>query len=351
MTSDSKTTSRKFTKKELLITGLSLILAIIFLSIAFSGVNVSDVFSSMMDVSLYWLFLMILFQMLSHYFRALRWKVVIGEIKNDVSVNVLMGSLLIGYALNGIIPRLGELSRAVIVGKMSKVSRTATFGTIVIERVIDLFFFAGSIILAAVLYEGDIYLDFPWLKTSVYLGGVAFLIAVVAFIFSIRYEQIFVRHLRTVVSLVSAKLAERAVEVFEKVNTGLGSLSGVVNYLIMIAYSVLIMLFYALTAYAGFQALGIGTELTVTDAFVVMAISSIGVMIPTPGGIGSYHTLAKSVLVSLYALTAEQGIVYATFVHGVTYILHIVVAVGYFFYFKFSNSQITGDTLLNSENE
>jgi len=326
-------------------------LAGVFLYIAFRGVDVAKVFSSMMNVSISWLILLIVFQMLSHYFRALRWKVVIGEIKSDVSVNVLMGSLLIGYALNGVIPRLGELSRAVIVGKISKVSRTATFGTIVIERVIDLFFFAGSIILAAVLYDGDIYREFPWLKTSIYVGAVAFIIAVIAFVFSIRYEQVFTRHLRKIVSLFSAKLADRAVDMFSKVNTGLGSLSGVGNYLIMIAYSVLIMLFYALTAYAGFQALGIGTNLTVTDAFVVMAISSIGVMIPTPGGIGSYHTLAKSVLVSLYALTAEQGIIYATFVHGVTYLLHIIVAVGYFFYFKFTDSQLTSNSLLSSESE
>jgi len=62
-----------------------------------------------------------------------------------------------------------------------------------------------------------------------------------------------------------------------------------------------------------------------------MSISAIGVVIPTPGGTGSYHTLAKSTLVLLFGFGETISAAYALLTHIISYFLFIFIALALFF--------------------
>ena len=66
-------------------------------------------------------------------------------------------------------------------------------------------------------------------------------------------------------------------------------------------------------------------------AWVVMSISAIGVVIPTPGGTGSYHALAKSALVLLYGYGEVISLAYAFLTHIISYLLFVISALIIFF--------------------
>jgi glycosyltransferase 2 family protein len=74
-----------------------------------------------------------------------------------------------------------------------------------------------------------------------------------------------------------------------------------------------------------------GSNVTFAMGWIVMSISSIGVVIPTPGATGSYHALAKSTLVLLFGFGETISAAYAFLTHIISYFLFIIVALIMYF--------------------
>jgi len=331
--SGSKT---KITVREIISYVISLSLALLFLYFAFRGENIPDLLLTISSASFIWITVFILLTIVGHYLRAIRWKYLIGSVKKNCSVNHLFGSLMIGYGVNNVIPRLGEVSRAVAVGKLETISRSSVFGTIIVERVIDIIFFGVALILSAFLYEGDIYSEFSWLKPTIYLGTAIITVIIVVLIFAIKYKEKFYKDIIKIVNKFSESFAHKLATIFDKLINGFSSLKGIKNYFVVLLHSVLIIFSYWLNTYVGLTMLGMHNHagMDFYQSLVIMSISSIGVMIPTPGGIGSYHTITKSVLISLYGYSGSIGIAYATLTHGISYAIHTLLAAGYFILYK-----------------
>ena len=341
----------KITPREFLSYVVSVLLSVVFLYFAFAGVNASHLLKIISEASLLWVFVFGLLVLVGHYLRALRWKVILSSIKKDVDVNHLFGSLLIGYGVNNVVPRLGEISRAVSVGQLENISRSSIFGTIVVERVIDIIFFGIAVILSAFIYGGNLYAEFPWLRLTMYFGSVIIAIVIVVLVLSIRYKEKFYSVILFLTGKFSKVFAEKIASIFEKLTFGFASLSGWKNYSATLFYSVLIMLAYGLNSYVGFLIFDMhnAANINLSSGWVVMSISSIGVMIPTPGGIGSYHTITKSVLISLYSFLPDVSIAYATLTHAISYIIHSFFALIYFFYFRKKYAALKQTSLFDLE--
>jgi len=85
----------------------------------------------------------------SYYFRAVRWSALIAPIKR-VSVLNLFSATMIGYMANSVLPaRIGEIIRPVMVAKKEKIKVTASFATVVMERIFDLL---SIIVFASLLF-------------------------------------------------------------------------------------------------------------------------------------------------------------------------------------------------------
>ena len=73
----------------------------------------------------------------SHWVRAYRWKTMLKPFAKVESIWNLFSAVMIGYAVNTIIPRGGEFVRPYVIAKKEKVSYSSTFATIILERVLD----------------------------------------------------------------------------------------------------------------------------------------------------------------------------------------------------------------------
>lgn len=344
MTSDKKESSSFFKTKLKYI--LSFLLSGLFLAAAFYNVNIKEVLDVMSKTSFFWLFIYILIFFLSHYVRALRWKVILSSVKPDAKTKNLFGSLMIGYAVNCVIPRLGEVSRALLVGKWEGLSRTSMFGTVILERVIDVLFFAMSILIAILISTQDLYSGFPWLKTTMYLA-IIFTIALIIFVVLIaRKKQQFIDFIISIVKRFSPKAAEKSSHILHMLLEGFSSLKGLKNYIITIFSSALIIVLYALNSFIGFYLIGIQKLVDVDFGmgWIVMALSSIGVAIPTPGGTGSYHVITKTTLTLLYSLPETEALAYAVITHIIGYVLFIASGIFIFFILNKQNISIASIT-------
>ena len=95
------------------------------------------------------------------------------------------------------------------------------------------------------------------------------------------------------------------------------------NWLLFIVYTALIWVCYITMTYLPFFMFDM-TEmynLTYTDAIVLTVVSTVGLSIPTPGGVGSYHIFIKLALLYFYAVPEITGLAYATIAHASTIVV------------------------------
>jgi hypothetical protein len=279
--------------------------------------------------SIFWIVILMITLLLSHFLRAVRWKIILRSVKPDISMKNLFGSLMVGYAVNCLVPRLGEVARAVLIGKWENVSRSSMFGAIILERIIDVLFLCLSIFISALIWSEDLYFKLPWLKTSLYIS-VFGIVGVVIFLFLvIRYKENFYGVLVKMMGKLSEKFAHKTAHIFEMLIEGFRSLKGTKNYILTFLFSVAIMLLYAFSSYVGFFTVGMNSIKPVSYqmAWILMSISGIGVLIPTPNGTGSYHTLIKTALVLLFGFSEVISLSYAFLTHFISYVVFILVGV------------------------
>src|SRR4026207_598969 len=86
----------------------------------------------------YWLIIPVFgILLLSHFIRALRWRLLIQSLGYNPSKSNTFFAVLIGYLTNQAVPRLGEVVKCTMLAKYEKIPADKLIGTIILERLID----------------------------------------------------------------------------------------------------------------------------------------------------------------------------------------------------------------------
>lgn len=234
----------------------------------------------------------LLLLLLSHYVRALRWRLLIQPLGYTPSrINVFLG-VMIGYFVNLGAPRLGEVLKCTVLARYEKVPADKLVGTIVAERAFDLIclliFFGLAFIIefdvisamtvskilpAFMNAEGSI----SYAKLGAILGGLVLVFLLIAFLF-IRFGHINV--------IQKIKLFLRGIW------QGIISIRRIERKGVFLFQTALIWVLYLVSTWLGFFALSATSGLGLNQAVVVLAMGSVG-MIISPGGIGAYAYLIQ----------------------------------------------------------
>lgn len=327
------------------------ILTVFFLLIAFKGIDLSASFELIAHSSWIAILLYVSIFFVSHYVRALRWKLMLESVKKDISTDHLFGSVIVGYGVNCIIPRLGEVYRGLFLGRWEGMSRTTVIGTIVVERIIDMFSFAFAALISVGIYSGDLYNEISWLKISLVIGFSSIFFITLILVLIVRFKEKFSGNIVNLTAKFSEGFAGRLKNIIDTLIHGLGSIKGGKNIFMIVVWSIVIMLTYGINAQVGFYMLGMESSGRVTFemAWIVMTISSFSAMIPTPGGVGSYHAISILVLTQLYKFDKEFSAAYAiltNFISIVAFVLATVVIVYYINYQRQKNG-LSKETFLS----
>ncbi|MBI1932187.1 MAG: flippase-like domain-containing protein [Ignavibacteriales bacterium] len=305
------------------------LLMLIFLYMAFSNINFSEVLSLIGNMSVYWFVIYLLVWFFSHVIRAYRWKIIIKSVKENTSIFNLFSAVMVGYGVNCVVPRLGELYRGLFLGRWENISRSSMVGTIVVERVIDILVLGISVLISVAVYSGNLFTQISWLKSTVYVGFTVIIGIIVFLILIVRFKENFYNAILKFVGKFSHKLADLLAKGFHLLTEGFSSLKGTKNITMVVLLSVFIMYLYGLTAYFSLLSLHMDKyqPVSYSMAWIIMTISAFGIIIPTPGATGSYHLIVISVLVNLYSFNNEISGAFAILTHTSTYILFILSTV------------------------
>lgn len=313
--------------KRLIKIGLALSLGGVFLWLAFRNVQLQEVWEYSQNIQLGWMIPFAVTALMSHVFRAERWRLLIEHEKKEVDRVTLISGVLVGYLMNLVGPRLGEVSRPVYVAKKEELSSSKLMGTIVLERIIDVVVMVFLMVVVAVYLIsdwnvlgqifGEETIQFLTNESSIltYMWG-AFFILLVALGGYLTVK--FILYLGTKFEVLQDWI-DRAREPLTMFKEGLLSAKEVEHWWLFLLYTILIWVCYTLMTYIPFWMFDMQEvyNLDMLDALVITVISAIGIAIPSPGGIGTYHYFVKQSLLVLFAVPAVTGIAYATVTHGV----------------------------------
>jgi uncharacterized protein (TIRG00374 family) len=230
---------------------------------------------------------------LSHFLRALRWRLIMEPLGYQPSIANTYLAVLIGYLANLAIPRLGEVLKCTLLAKYEKVPAEKIVGTIVAERAFDVISLGIVFLMALGLQFNVIEAGWNQLKNQtttpvinanegnwkMYLFvGIGILLVALFFILRKRIPKM----------LASVK------QIISGIWEGVMSATKLKQQKLFFLYSFGIWFLYLLATYVGLYATA-GTESSFATAISCLAYASIG-MILTPGGIGAYAYFMAKVL-------------------------------------------------------
>lgn len=314
--------------------GFSVILSAAFLFLAFRNIDFSKTIELVYQASFFWIIIFILVFILSNIVRAYRWKYMIHSIKPDASAFNLYGATMIGNGINCVIPRLGEIYKAMFLGRWEKLSRSSMFGTVIVERVLDTLALWISVLASVAIYSGNLYKDVSWLKPAIIFGFLILFLGIAFIVVLIWQKEKFYKIILNIVNKIIPNASDKLSYVFEMLLDGFASIKGFKNYSLTIFLTIVMMLVYGLNSYVGFYMMKMNEVQTVSYgmAWILMTIAAFGIVIPTPGGTGSYHFIVIFVLTQLFYFDEEIASAYALLTHVLSYIIFISSTL-FFIYF------------------
>jgi uncharacterized protein (TIRG00374 family) len=253
-----------------------------------------DKFTKALAKSKFWLILPIFFILgLSHFIRALRWRLIMEPLGYKPSITNTFLAVLIGYLANLAIPRLGEVLKCTLLAKYEKVPAEKIVGTIVAERAFDVISLGVVFLIALTLQFNVIQAGWQQLQNSssntadsnyklyILIGIIAFILIAASILF-FAFKSQFIQALSSIKSILKG--------IWE----GVISATKLKKHNLFFFYSFSIWFLYLLATYIGLYGTE-GTASSFSTAISCLAYASIG-MIITPGGIGAYAYFMAKVL-------------------------------------------------------
>ncbi len=297
-----------------------------FLWLAFHGVAPAEMWSAVRQARVHWLVLSIFLLFLSILPRAWRWQILLKPVSHRISFQRASHAILVGYAATNVVSRAGEIARGVALQKYERLPLSGILATILVERAIDML--ALLTFLGGVLYfsREKIVTAFPWMEGVALLALAATVGFLVLFVLLSVYGDRALNIMRLPVRWVSQSVADRLIGILRSLFQGLGGVHATSGYVGILASSILLNLIYILTSYAAFFAFDFPSryDLGFFDAVVVLVISTIGVIIPTPGGTGTYHYFCSQALNAVFDVPIADALAYATVMHGLAFITYLI---------------------------
>ncbi len=264
-----------------------------------------------------YLLIMALVAMASHLLRAVRWKMMLQPSGNNVKLSNSFLSLMIGYLVNMAVPRGGEVSRCYNLYKLEETPVEVSFGTVVVERLVDL---ACLIILIGLSFIVE------WQRLKAFIDTLDFSSSGKSS-FPIWIVIVIVVVIILAVGVYMLRKNEKLRKILIGFKVGFLSIFRLKNKWLFVFYSFGIWALYFLMSYFVVIAFPETRDLGMSAVLTLFAIGSIAMAAPLPGGAGSYHTLVPLGLVMLYNLRKSDAVAFVFIFHGWQTIIMIIAGV------------------------
>ncbi len=264
------------------------------------------VWNDFKSVKLVWIAVIIGLFLLSNISRALRWNMLFRPMGYKPSLFNNFLAIMLGYFANLGFPRIGEVVRAGTLSKYEKIPFEKVMGSVVVDRAMDVvclllvfclalitdFDVLWSQISKSLSDQGESGIT-TWLWISMGIGLIS-----IALLWIFREE---VKKLS-----IYMKVRNKVAGFIE----GIRSIGKLKSPILFIAHSLFIWFMFYLMTYLGFFAFAPTEHLSASAGLMVFIFGSLGIVIPSPGGMGTFHFLT-GIALSLYGISAADSFSFA----------------------------------------
>jgi uncharacterized protein (TIRG00374 family) len=323
------TVAGKFRDKKLWI-GMGI--SIFFLALLFRKMDFAKLLAAFREMEYRFLWGAIAATFTSMFFRAVRWRLLLLPLK-ETSLTNLFPATVIGYMANNILPaRLGEFVRAYVLADKEGLPVSATFATLVMDRLWD--GFTVLLILLITFFTVKLPPGMESVQHGLVVGGyVTLAVYLVAVTFLILLKRQTVKTIELIARLLKpfpAKIAEKVIPILGSFIQGLRFPSRSGEFAAIFATSVVIWIFAVWPVDLVLRASGI--NLPITASMFIMVFLVFAVMVPAaPGYVGTYHAACVYGLMA-FNVPMEKAMSVALITHGINFFP--IILAGFFYLWR-----------------
>jgi len=292
-------------------------IGILFFYLAYRGQDFSQIWAAMQQTNWGWIAAVFVLGLLGHYSRAARWSLMLEPLGYKPKGINLFSSIMVMYLSNMAVPRSGEFIRCGIASRYEKIPFTQSLGTVVTERIVDMAVFLILTVVVLVMQSGtvsEVLSNNPGIRSRLetlenYIPLVIILcvLAAAAAFFLIRI----------VIKKNLFSIGERVRTFLKNLKEGVLSVLSLKKRWQFLFHTFFINLVYYLDTYLTCLAFPFTENISPSDALAVFVLSTYGVVVPSPGGMGTWHFLTIELL-ALYGVAKDPcGRTYALVTHGI----------------------------------
>ena len=264
---------------------VSIAIAGVFLWVALRGLDFNKIKSSLQKANYLWVAAASVFGIGAYIFRAIRWNLLLEPLGYKISNSNSLWSISFGYLMNLTIPRSGELARSTALYGVEKVPVDKSFGTIILERIIDLVCMVIFLFLTLIFKFDAIYSFYTnsGVKFNPYIIFGLIAVGVLLIFIFFKYKNSFKKY----------KLINKIIEFVEGIFDGLLSVFKLKQKVKFILLTAAIWICYFLASYLVCFSLPETSDFTLADGCFILVIGTLGMIIPASGGIGAFNLAMK----------------------------------------------------------
>ncbi len=303
----------------------SIALAVALFAVFLWTAPLREVGATLARVKIGWVVASVAVALATYTLRALRWGLILRPVGRAGAANVI-GCTAAGFATSTVLPaRAGEIVRPLLLSARTGMPAAATLASILTERLLDgatvlLLFGAGVLFVAGGIDPASL----PLLRDMALLTSAGLVAAIVLVAFLLRRREATVRR---VAGWAPERFHDRVVSFLHHLLDGLEVLRTPRRLLEIAAWSL------GLWVVIGWQLVllgkAFGLELTLGQAFVVVAVSVIGLAVPAPAGVGGFHWAIRFGMSQLLGVDVSTSTAFALIHHAICFFPITVLGLGY----------------------
>lgn len=318
------------------------LLALVLIFVLWKFIDFQMLIEQFKKANLFFVVVSMLIMAFSHYLRALRMNMLLKALGNKTSDLNTSLAVFVGYLVNLLIPRMGEVARCTVLNKTNSIPIQVSLGAVITERIVDVLCLI-SFLIFSLFIEYDVVISF--IKTIISSKNGTINTTILFFIIFLLITLIIIIYLiiKNIDKILKINIFKKIYDVIIGFSTGMMSIFKVENKVFFFICSLGTWICYFLLTWVLMMAFEPTMNLGWKVGFITNALGAVGMAAPVQGGIGAYHFMVQQVLV-VYGITPELGLVCATLLHSTqmftSIILGIIAFIILFFITKINNKII-----------
>jgi uncharacterized protein (TIRG00374 family) len=269
--------------------------------------------------------------LITYVIRTERWQYLL-EPLGKTRFAVAFRATVIGFAASSVLPaRAGEVLRPYLLARREGLSATATFATVIVERILDLV--AVLILLATYLLAFDTGMAArdSALLWAIRLGGlvmapVAVIALVVMFVLAGHPDWLHAG-LASAERILPARLSSLLRKVTRMLSEGFGVLRRPERLLASMGWTLVLWVVICMETWV--VALAFGIDMPFAGSWLMLALLVVGIAVPTPGGVGGFHEAFRLGATAFFGADNDAAVGAAILLHASSFVPVTILGLWY----------------------